>query len=32
MNDNGGQKIMQNVVQNELKRKTNAKCTPKNNA
>ena len=29
MNDNGGQKIMQNVVQNELK--TNAKCTLKNN-
>ena len=32
MNDNGGEKIMQNVVKNELKRKTNAKCTLKNNA
>ena len=32
MNENGGQNLMEKVVKNEWKRKTNAKCTLKNNA
>ena len=32
MNENGGQKLLQNVIKNERKRKITAKSTLKNNA
>ena len=32
MNENGGPKIIENIVKKEEKRRTNAKCTLKNNA